>query len=327
MRNGFCGYLFLGFRCAKWLLATVEEALKAPVKKDFVSSYREDAKAVMVRGGGNKAGHYLEVVDYAEGGHKGVIWIPKGRKGWGWSWVVGELRQLLKFIETKDGSMGSEAPSPKGKQKRGVSSGCFGGASTSFAKVVRGVVVKPLGSLVPKVEPFGLDLLPAVGCRDVVDGRMAVNYFVLEEQLSRSLEKKKNQICMLGEGESWKKKVGLLRSWKKILEWLRIALEQASASGFKHVGLVLKPKHSSWARPKPTRVRLDLGSLSVGPDSNPDSDIVQLELFSEAVFGAVLGPSYSGSFADRQPFTGGCVSDPVVDSPSTELVVLEVEAS
>jgi len=73
MRNGVCGYLFLGFRCAKWLLATVEEALKAPVKKDFVSSYREDAKAVMVRGGGNKAGHYLEVVDYAEGGHKGVI--------------------------------------------------------------------------------------------------------------------------------------------------------------------------------------------------------------------------------------------------------------
>jgi hypothetical protein len=71
--------------------------------------------------------------------------------------------------------------------------------------------------LVPKVELFGLDLLPVVGCRDVVDGRMAVNCFVLEEHMSESLEKKK-QVCLLGDGEfRKKKKLGLFRSWKKIL--------------------------------------------------------------------------------------------------------------
>jgi hypothetical protein len=62
-RKGFCGDLFLGFQCFEWLLAMVEEAFKAPVKKDFVSSYCEDAKAMMVRGGGNRAGRYLEVAD------------------------------------------------------------------------------------------------------------------------------------------------------------------------------------------------------------------------------------------------------------------------
>jgi hypothetical protein len=82
-RKGFCRFIFLGFQCSAWLMATIEEALKAPVKEDFVTSYREDVKALMVHGGGNKAGCYLEVVAYVEGGRKGVIWLPKGREGWG----------------------------------------------------------------------------------------------------------------------------------------------------------------------------------------------------------------------------------------------------
>jgi hypothetical protein len=72
-------------------------------------------------GVGNKAGCYLKVADYAEGGRKGVIWIPEGCKGWGWSRVVGELWQLLKFIEAKGESLVSEAHSSKGKQKGGIS--------------------------------------------------------------------------------------------------------------------------------------------------------------------------------------------------------------
>jgi hypothetical protein len=63
-------------------LTTAEEARKEPVK-DFVKFYREDVKALMVSGGGNKAGRYLEVAAYAEGGHKGVIWLPEGCEGWG----------------------------------------------------------------------------------------------------------------------------------------------------------------------------------------------------------------------------------------------------
>jgi hypothetical protein len=47
---------------------------------------------------------------------------------------------------------------------------------------------------------------------------------------------------LLGDDESRKKmKLGLFHSWKKILECLRIALEWASASEFKYVGLGLKP--------------------------------------------------------------------------------------
>jgi hypothetical protein len=38
----------------------------------------------MVCGGGNKADCYLEVSVYAEGGWKGIIWVPEGRGGWGW---------------------------------------------------------------------------------------------------------------------------------------------------------------------------------------------------------------------------------------------------
>jgi hypothetical protein len=62
-------------------LTTVEEALKESVKKDFVKSYREDEKAFMVSGGGNKAGCYFEAAVYAEDGHKGVIWLLEGREG------------------------------------------------------------------------------------------------------------------------------------------------------------------------------------------------------------------------------------------------------
>jgi hypothetical protein len=81
-RKGFSGFIFLGLQCSAWLLATVEEALKEPVKKDFVKSYREDVKALMVRGGGggNKVGRYLEVAVFAEGGCKGVIWPLKAVK-------------------------------------------------------------------------------------------------------------------------------------------------------------------------------------------------------------------------------------------------------
>jgi hypothetical protein len=123
---------------------------------------------------------------------------------------------------------------------------------------------------------------------------------------------------LLGDGESRKKKkVGLIRSWKKVLDSLRFTLERASASRFKLVGPGMKFKCGSWARPKPTRVRLDLGSPSVGPRSNPN-------LISAAVSGANLGPAYSGSFAKRQSFVGWCASAPVVNYPSTMLVVSEV---
>jgi hypothetical protein len=99
-----------------------------------------------------------------------------------------------------------------------------GGVSPCLVEVVRGKavsLVKHLGLWVSKLELRGLDLLPEAWCRVVEDGRMAVNCYDLEEQPHRSTEKNTNPVCFHGGGVARKKKkLGLFRSWKKLLEWL-----------------------------------------------------------------------------------------------------------
>jgi hypothetical protein len=51
------------------------------VKKVTVTYFWEGENMLMVRGGSNKAGRFLEVAIYAKGGWKGIIWLPKGRNG------------------------------------------------------------------------------------------------------------------------------------------------------------------------------------------------------------------------------------------------------
>jgi hypothetical protein len=160
-RKGFCGYIFLGLQCFE-LLTTVEEALKEPVKKDFVKSYCEDVKALIVSGGGNKAGRYLEVAPDAEGGRKWVSLLSEGCEGWGWSWVVCELQKMLTFLRSKAWSLVFKAFTSKGLKKGGVSSIRLGGVSPSFVGVVRGEAVshvKHPGLRASESELRGLDLL------------------------------------------------------------------------------------------------------------------------------------------------------------------------
>jgi hypothetical protein len=64
-----------------------------------------------------------KVVAYTEGGRKGAIWLPEGREGWGWSRILGELRQLLAFLEAKEWLLVFEEPFMVGKQKGDVLSG------------------------------------------------------------------------------------------------------------------------------------------------------------------------------------------------------------
>jgi hypothetical protein len=132
-RKGFCGFVFLCLQGFAWLMAAIE-ALKDLVK-DFVKYFREDVKALMVRGGGNKAGRYLEVVAFVEGGRKGAIWLPGGREGWGWGWsrILGELLQFLAFLKEKEWPLVSDEPFTVGKQKGDVSFG------HSYAAVLRSV--------------------------------------------------------------------------------------------------------------------------------------------------------------------------------------------
>jgi hypothetical protein len=66
--------------------------------KEVTNAYfHEDENMLMVRGGSNKAGRFLEVAIYAKGGQKGIIWLPEDRNGWGWRHFVGEMRRMTEF--------------------------------------------------------------------------------------------------------------------------------------------------------------------------------------------------------------------------------------
>jgi hypothetical protein len=92
-RKKFVGYIFVSLQCSSWLIDTVEAACL--VKENIAKSFREGDKALMVHGGDNKAGRFLEVAVFAEGGRKGGLWLPEGRDGRGWRRFADELRSLL----------------------------------------------------------------------------------------------------------------------------------------------------------------------------------------------------------------------------------------
>ncbi len=52
-RKSFLGVVVLGSLCSAWLADTVKEAFKSPGIMDFVKSFREEWKLVIVWRGGN----------------------------------------------------------------------------------------------------------------------------------------------------------------------------------------------------------------------------------------------------------------------------------
>ena len=92
-RKKFVGYIFVSPHCSSWLIDTVEAACL--VKENISNSCHEGDKALMVHWGYNKAGTFLEVAVFAEGGRKGGLWLPKGEDGWGWRRFADELRILI----------------------------------------------------------------------------------------------------------------------------------------------------------------------------------------------------------------------------------------
>lgn len=132
------------------------EAAALSPGKDFVKSFHEYVEVLMVCRCGNKAGRFLEVATFAEGSHRGCIWLHEGRAGWGWRCTADELRKFLHSLEATFGSPafeeGSMAERNKGKVVKDCSLGRYFGAK-SFAKVVRVVsCVKPSLLLVPKMR-------------------------------------------------------------------------------------------------------------------------------------------------------------------------------
>jgi hypothetical protein len=100
-RRKFVGFIFASIQCSSWLVDMVEEACLE--KEDITKSYREGGKVLMVHGGANKAGRFLEVFVYAEGGRKGVLWLPDGRFRRGWHRFAGELRLMVVPPEVMNG--------------------------------------------------------------------------------------------------------------------------------------------------------------------------------------------------------------------------------
>jgi hypothetical protein len=96
-RKKFVGYILVSTQGSTWLIDTVEATSQE--KENIAKSFREGDKALMVHGGSNKAGRYLEVSIYAEGGRKGVLWLLEDRFGWGWRWFAGELRLLIASLK------------------------------------------------------------------------------------------------------------------------------------------------------------------------------------------------------------------------------------
>jgi hypothetical protein len=100
---------------------------------------------------------------------------------------------------------------------------------------------------------------------------------------------KRNPVCFHGGGEARKKKLGLSRSWKKLLKWLWVALDQVAAFGFKWAGLCLKLKRGNRARTKAlvkkffaglgsSSVVSDTGILGLSSDLESDSVLAQPEM-------------------------------------------------
>jgi hypothetical protein len=55
--------------------------MRFPGDKEFVKSFREGPKVLIVRRGGNNSCRFLEVAVYAVGGQRWLILIPEGRVG------------------------------------------------------------------------------------------------------------------------------------------------------------------------------------------------------------------------------------------------------
>jgi len=97
-RKGFSGEILLSNQCTIWLASTMEVLLGFPRDKEFVKSFKEGTKVMIVRRGGNKDGRFLEVAAYGMGRRRGILLIPEGRGGWGWHKFTGELRKAKDFL-------------------------------------------------------------------------------------------------------------------------------------------------------------------------------------------------------------------------------------
>jgi hypothetical protein len=228
-------------------------------------NFREGSKAVIVWRGRNKAGRFLEVAVYAEGGWKGMVLFPEGRAGQGWSRVSGELSKALAFFGSKIGSS---------SLVRGVDAG----ATPLFAAVVRSVVPSSvlkrpvvIGLLGFAGSTAELDLFP-LGTPEISPVlRSAVDFYELEmasfdalfvpgEEDSPSIRDCRllGSACSSGRAED-------VAGWLALVDQSICDLGRALGrvkNGWKALGLGLKPISGPFCfkLPKALKAGLDLSS-------------------------------------------------------------------
>ena len=149
------------------------------MKVGLATGFQEYENRVLVREGCNKASRFLEAAD---GGCKGTIWIPEGRKGWGWRRFVSEMRRMMEFHGGWIKPIVDKYPSLLRKwveAEESVSSGSRYGRS--FVNVLRLTV----GGL-KRILLCLLDMFLVSECFEVelgrVEPRSAVDYYAMEAE-------------------------------------------------------------------------------------------------------------------------------------------------
>jgi hypothetical protein len=128
-------------RSTVWLVAKMEEVVQAQAKDGSAKGFCEDENCLLVHEGCNKAGRFLEVAVEVDGGRKGTIWLPEGRKGWGRRRFVSEMRRMLEFQGGQIGPTVDKYPSLPGKRVEVEESASVGSRfGRSFVNVLRSTV-------------------------------------------------------------------------------------------------------------------------------------------------------------------------------------------
>lgn len=147
----FAGSVILGVQCTRWLVLMVEVVLRNPGVEEFVKSYREGLEVLLVRRGGNRVDRFLELRVHSEGDRKGLMLLPEGCEGRGWSRVASELSKALAFLDSTTLIQCSIIPSLVGKN--------VGIGVPSYAAVLRAEVSSPatVEASTVRWDPLGKD--------------------------------------------------------------------------------------------------------------------------------------------------------------------------
>jgi hypothetical protein len=287
-------------------------------------SYREGDKVLMVHGGSNKAGRYLEVSVYVEGGRKGVIWIPECRFGRGWHRFAGELRLMLVSPNDKSGSEDAEFRRATSSQ---ISSAMYAGVGVHE------------GSPKARSSVEVLQLKPSFKrSRGEAEKSRAVKRPVVEETRSvvAAVSVRKKRGCSV---QDWVSRLlgyfqkGLDRVWAALLEGLlyrpkdwslskriRALLKGFKARGLRKCGLgfLLKPKR--WTRPV-HRIR----AAEFKPPSPLPAPEVRMEV-AEAEPPSMRSAAVGSSPVSTSTFQPALVVPPSMDLAGSLVVVAPSQA-